>query len=184
MKVIFLDFDGVLNVMSDGKDEFGDCFHPPFVNNLKSIIEHTGAKIVVSSSWRIDGMEKVMTMWQKRNLPGEVIDATPTIFVQKDRCIQFWNNNMADIPTNQIPGYAIPRGCEIDYWLKNQSSSVQNYVILDDSSDMLWEQKDNFVLCRGNTDHEDNMRNGFGLTKKRSEKAIEILNQVNSKKEE
>ena len=39
MKVIFLDIDGVLNVYGSpycGKrDEFGDCFHKHFEENLK-----------------------------------------------------------------------------------------------------------------------------------------------------
>ena len=48
MKIIFLDIDGVLNVINQGRDEFGHKFNPKFVGNLKAIIDATGAKIVIS----------------------------------------------------------------------------------------------------------------------------------------
>lgn len=77
MKVIFLDIDGVLNVIPQGRDEFGSKFHSHFENNLKHIIDNTGAKIVISSTWRMDGLEKMQAMWKARGLAGEVIDVTP-----------------------------------------------------------------------------------------------------------
>ena len=65
MKVIFLDFDGVLN--SSGysaslfeagkptKDEYGqELFDPETVNLLNRIVDETEAKIVISSSDIID----------------------------------------------------------------------------------------------------------------------------------
>lgn len=50
MKIIFLDIDGVLNVIGQGRDEYGQIFHKHFENNLKRIIDETDAKIVISSS--------------------------------------------------------------------------------------------------------------------------------------
>ena len=47
MKTIFLDIDGVLNVDYDDKDQFGHIFRDEYVQNLKEIIEKTGAKIVI-----------------------------------------------------------------------------------------------------------------------------------------
>ena len=38
MKVIFLDIDGVLNVIEQGRDEYGQIFHQHFVDNLKKIV--------------------------------------------------------------------------------------------------------------------------------------------------
>jgi len=32
MKIIFLDIDGVLNVISQGRDKYGMIFHPEFVD--------------------------------------------------------------------------------------------------------------------------------------------------------
>ena len=44
MNVIFLDFDGVLNVIPQGHDDFGGIFHTEFVENLSRIIDETRAK--------------------------------------------------------------------------------------------------------------------------------------------
>lgn len=148
MKIIFLDIDGVLNVIGTGHDEFGQTFHKHFEDNLREIIDATGAKIVISSTWRMSGLKVMQTMWEMRDLPGEVIDITP--------CLR------------------VGRGEEIAEWLRE--NPVSSYCILDDDSDMLPEQMGNFVKCSNNQDHEDCVDIGYGLTKKCAEKAIAILN--------
>lgn len=193
MKIIFFDFDGVVNVNYAGeRDEFGQAFHPNFVENLKTIIDQTGAKIVISSSWRKNGLSKMKAMWKHRNLPGEVIDTTCSLYLKRDNCIRFYNNKLNEHPTPKINGYSIPRGCEIDYWLREKGyydcswsreeqlriierSGIESYVIIDDDSDMLLSQKRNFVRTSGNTDHLDHVE-GFGLTVECALKAIAILN--------
>lgn len=179
MKIIFLDIDGVLNVIEKGRDEYGQIFHQHFVDNLKKIINETGAKIVLSSSWRKSSLTIIQEMWKFRNLPGEVIDVTPSLYLQKGGSIVFYNNKLQEQPTPKINGYSIPRGAEIEYWLKNESSlidKVTNYVILDDDTDMLYNQRNNFVQCSNNTKHEDCIDIGYGLTNICTNKAIEILN--------
>lgn len=179
MKVIFLDIDGVLNVISQGNDQYGQLFHQHLVDNLKRIIDATSAKIVISSSWRKSHLNTMKEMWKYRNLPGEVIDVTPSCYLQRGGGIQFWNNKLEEHPTPKVHGYSIPRGCEIDYWLKNEAyhfDSIESYVILDDDTDMLLKQKDNFVQCSGNLDDEDCVDSGWGLTTNCTNKAIEILN--------
>jgi len=47
MRLIFLDIDGVLN-KSDGDEKF----EPFMMNNLKHIVDSSGAEIVISSDWR------------------------------------------------------------------------------------------------------------------------------------
>jgi hypothetical protein len=156
-KIIFLDIDGVLNTenficayhyIRTGKkdpdivipiqDEFGDMFDPMAVRALKYIIEETGAKIVISSTWRHSGLKVMQLMWEMRDLPGEVIDVTP-----------FLNG---------------PRGEEIAEWLRE--NQTDQYVIIDDDSDMLFEQKQNFV--------QTNFR--YGLTFDKADEVISILN--------
>ena len=179
MKIIFLDIDGVLNVISQGHDEYGSIFHSHFVDNLKHIIDQTNAKIVISSSWRKNGLIAMQEMWKHRNLPGEVIDVTPSLYLQKGGSIQFWNDKLSQHPTPKIHGYSIPRGCEIEYWINNEEFNHDGklkYVILDDDTDMLLSQMDKFVQCSGNDDHEDCIDIGYGLTKINAEKAIRILN--------
>ena len=107
IKVIFLDIDGVLNVYCESRDKYGCNFHPHFVDNLKHIIDETDAKIVISSSWKADGLITIKKMWLDRNLPGEVIDITEG---RPDR----------------------KRGNEIQQWLDKHKEEIVDYVIIDD----------------------------------------------------
>lgn len=150
MKVIFLDIDGVLNVYPQGRDEFGDIFHEHFMKNLQTLIKETGAKIVVSSTWRMNGLSEIKRMWKYRNLSGDVIGVTPIFEI-------------------------VPRGKEIHAWLVDHPEVVK-YVIIDDDTDMLEHQMDYFVKTSDNIDHEDCVDVGYGLTKKCTEQAIKILN--------
>lgn len=148
-KIIFLDIDGVLNVIGQGWDEFGQIFHKHFEDNLRWVIEETGAKIVLSSSWRLSGLKTMKNMWKKRELPGDLIDITPHIKNAK-------------------------RGEEIQFWLNN--NYISNYVIIDDDTDMLDSQKNNFVRTSENVTHPDCVDIGYGLTRKCAVRAVEILN--------
>lgn len=183
MKLIFLDIDGVLNVIGQGHDEYGQIFHQHFMDNLKRIIDETGAKIVISSSWRKSGLKVMQEMWKHRGLAGEVIDVTPSLYLEKGGCIQFWNDKLQEHPTPKIRGYSIPRGCEIEYWLNMESGKyeIESYVILDDDTDMLMSQKEKFVQCSENIDEEDCVDAGWGLTKSCTDKAISILNRARAK---
>jgi len=161
MKVIFLDIDGVLNVYCQGRDEYGCTFHKHFEDNLRWIIEETGAKIVISSTWRRDGLDVMQNLWKHRNLPGEVIDITPT---ELD-VVEYGTCEFYDL---------VDRGHEIQQWINDHD--IVNYVIIDDDNDMLPSQRGNFVRTANNKDHSDCVDIGYGLTRKCSEKVIEILN--------
>ena len=57
VKILFLDIDGVLNCMNvvdkkPSNDERVYGFNPDLVKNLKKVVDATGCRIVVSSSWR------------------------------------------------------------------------------------------------------------------------------------
>lgn len=161
MKVIFLDIDGVLNVYCQGRDEYGCTFHKHFEDNLRWIIEETGAKIVISSTWRRDGLDVMQNLWKHRNLPGEVIDITPT----EVDVVEYGTCEFYDL---------VDRGHEIQQWINDHN--IDNYVIIDDDNDMLPSQRGNFVRTANNKDHSDCVDIGYGLTRKCSEKVIEILN--------
>lgn len=167
-KIIFLDIDGVLNPThymlslykmgkaSSGEikshDDYGQLFFYHNCNALKTIIDNTHAKIVISSTWRMEGEIKMREMWKYRNLPGEIIGITPTsdVLVENGECECY---------------DTVGRGLEIAYWIK-QNNFKGNYVILDDVNDMLKEQEKHFVKTN----------NYIGLTIKNAEKAITILN--------
>lgn len=162
MKIIFLDIDGVLNVISQGRDEFGSIFHKHLENNLRKVIEATGAKIVISSTWRMNGLEAMQSMWLKRGLAGEVIDVTPD-------CAQLVSYGTMEYYD------AVERGHEIQDWL-DKHPEVTRYVIFDDDNDMLQSQRANFVRTANNKHHSDCVDIGYGLTKECAETAISILN--------
>jgi hypothetical protein len=152
-KIIFLDIDGVLNVIPQGHDKFGGIFHPHLVDNLTNIIKQTGADIVISSSWRMNGLIELRAMWKERKLPGELVGVTPIL-------------------------YKHVRGAEIEQWL--QQNFCDKYVIIDDDIDMLPSQLPYFIKTSGNVNHEDCIpfSAGLGLTKICAEKAIQILNSL------
>ena len=160
MRVIFLDIDGVLNLIPQGHDRYGGTFHQHLVDNLKRIIDETNAKIVISSTWRLSGLRVMLSMWLDRNLPGEVIDITPSGYFNSDLGVSDDENIM--------------RGHEIQYWL-SQHPEVSNYVILDDDTDFLPNQLKNFVQTSENENHPDCIDVGYGLTKICANKAINIL---------
>ncbi len=176
MRVVVLDIDGVLNnevfpnaffailkrleiVRSRAKelhkivmrDEYGNFFCPTATNMLAYIIEQTGAKIVISSSWRHSGLQFMQDMWKERGLPGEVIDITPSFHRTNDH-----------MPFKE----RAERGHEIKDWL-TRHPEVESYVILDDDDDMLPEQEARFVRT--------NER--YGITFDDAKKCIEILNE-------
>lgn len=137
MKVIFLDFDGVLNSWEnknvrdtlylinntiESKDQYGYLFDERCVRWLQYIIAETEAKIVVTSMWRWRGKEAICQMWADRNLPYEVYDI-----------IRFDNNSK--------------KGECISDWL--QDNNVDSYCIIDDQDLFSGKQKQNSVLING-----------------------------------
>ena len=153
MKVIFLDFDGVMDTAYYGHvlgkesrpsdDKFGAVFDPSCVRNLKEIIDKTGAEIVVTSSWKsLMTYRDMLNMWEQRGLPGCVIDLTPS------------------------PSECRHRGDEIDAWLKECKDECQ-YIILDDIDESNFNEHQLSGLIIVNPYH--------GLDKKAAEKAIKIL---------
>ena len=196
MKIIFLDIDGVLNCQQgyidgfcgyvDGPGFKYQKFYPPSKDLLNKLIEDTGAKVVISSSWRKDGLHRMQEIWKAEGMSGEVIDTTPSLYLQKNGSIQFWNGHESKHPTPKIKGYSIPRGCEIQYWLNDKGfshinwseeeqnnyisrSGITNYIIIDDDSDMLYNQRNHFVHVYPSP------RNNEGFKDEHYEKAKQIL---------
>jgi len=117
MKVIFLDIDGVLNStdyikqcdgsFDDPKNQMG----PQAVAKLNKITDATGAKIVVSSTWRLafrhqpDPLRLLKNCMACYDITGEVIGMTGV-----------------------LPG---DRRYEIQEWL-DTNPGVEKYIILDD----------------------------------------------------
>ena len=99
-KYILLDIDGVLTselftkrCKSEkcGKNQYGlDWFDPFCREDLRSIVDATGVKIVISSSWRDLGIEKLRRAWEENEMPGELVGTTPVWVLPKKDAIESW----------------------------------------------------------------------------------------------
>lgn len=112
MKIIFLDVDGVLNSAQDGYSiRLRTDSH---LKLLQRIVQETGAKLVLSSSWRIGFTPVSKNLLARfREYGLELMDCTP-----------------------ELSGSC--RGDEICQWLTDNSYdyNIENFVILDDEADM------------------------------------------------
>ena len=128
IKVIFLDVDGVLNSKQDGNSLLlRTDLH---LQLLREIVAATGAKIVLSSSWRMGPVKIRNTLSDRLEDFGlKIMDSTPI-----------------------LSGLS-SRGDEIRQWLKDCGYTVEKFVILDDDDDME-EFTDNLVQ----TDSENGLQ--------------------------
>lgn len=97
---ILLDIDGVLT--SDAWSRqcraehcpanlFGmDWFDPGCVEVLTLLVEKTGADIIISSSWRELGLDRLQHVWEVCGLPGKLAGTTPEWILMKDKAIREW----------------------------------------------------------------------------------------------
>ena len=176
MKVLFLDIDGVLNsenwfayriycvknnmvniLMNFVDTDDRNIKHKltmlddRAIANLNRIVEETGCKVVLSSSWRSSiESENIFTqnLLKLKGFKYEFYDVTPRL------CFN---------------DFSIRRGEEIQLWMDKESekNEIESFVILDDDdSDMLPEQTNNFIHVDGQV----------GLTDRDVFTAIEILN--------
>jgi hypothetical protein len=166
-KYIFLDIDGVI-ATPESIDQSG--FWAMVDSNqdlLGEIINSTGAEIVLSSSWRRSDLESTKEFMKQEGFRfcDKIVGVTIRAYHYLDR--------------DRKVHLSIPRGVEIKQWIDTNvhSDNGKNwerkkigldytYVILDDDSDMLLEQKNYFIRTRGD----------IGLTHDDVKTAIQILN--------
>jgi len=115
MKVLFLDFDGVLNIWP--APSRSGIFHKPSCTNLEYLIgEVPELRIVISSAWRmLHTLEEL-----KRILKSNSIDSSRVIGVTGNE---------------QSPNSNEHRGFQIECWLKRHPN-VKTFAIVDDETDM------------------------------------------------
>ena len=141
-KYLFLDFDGVLNTGNyqkrmkkegiDAYDEYGPMFDPQTVEYLRQIIDKTGCKVVISSTWRNEGIERMKRMWKDRGMPGEIYSMTPILLSTTFQ--DAMNGELLSAPIRQA------KALEIDMWLQKHASKDARYVILDDEKIFIGEE--------------------------------------------
>jgi len=165
IKIIFLDIDGVVatpDYLKDGQW----ALNPEKQEILGKILKLTGAKIVLSSSWRLHTLEDTKAKMKEEGFlfVDDIIGVTIRAYHYIDKSSKIH--------------LSIPRGVEIQQWIDTHIHSENGknfkrkklgidyqYVILDDDTDMLYTQRNNFV----NTNSEK------GLDMYCSAKAISIL---------
>jgi hypothetical protein len=168
-KIIFLDFDGVLNtehyqglLQFQGKpwqDEHGAYFDPNAIKQLERIIDATDAHIVVESSWKYHGLDAMKELWEVRNLPGRIIDITPSTISDE----YLLSNDLENI----YPSMLHCKGIEIASWLSKYETQDFRYVTIDDEYVILDSQLPYFILTNP---YE-------GITEEQANKIISILNE-------
>jgi hypothetical protein len=149
-KIIFLDFDGVLNSIDQSLAQQSLERQPMYrlytvddvrVGILKWIVDMTDAKIVISSTWRM----------------GNSIDWFKGFFEALN-----WVNCPVIGKTPQLKGTSF-RGDEVNAWMEDRMDTDDKYVILDDDSDFYKNQS--FI-------HIDRI---CGLTLKHAVMCVDVL---------
>ena len=140
MKVVFLDFDGVINTHEGAWDSAA-------IARLNRITDATGAVIVVSSSWREAFPDPEDASRCEAPMATRTTDGAPaTLRCQACRGCQ---EETLAILRDFLAGSGVtakvigltpvldgePRGREIQAWLDENRKSVEGYVILDDTDD-------------------------------------------------
>ena len=156
IKIIFLDVDGVLNTNKTTRS-LACCREIKFVDTrkvlrLRELAERTGAKIVLSSTWRFGALPNAFFLEREalRELVAEF---------KRLRC-PLWFDVTPFLPRAK-------RWQEINAWLITHD--IEDFIILDDVGEELKPFADKLVLTDPNE----------GLTKERMEFAISLLNKEN-----
>lgn len=151
MKVIFLDVDGVLNHSECQEWENGhwNVIDNKCVGRIKDICRRTGAKIVVSSTWRLS-QEGMSTLLQKF---GELI-------IGVTGYLQHSNGKLKEAPRHE----------EIQEWILRHSTIVPfDFVVIDDDTDAEIKGLDRYI--------QTGFESG-GLTQEKAEKVVKILGEI------
>lgn len=148
IKVLFLDFDGVITTV-----ESFCSLDPILIRRIKTIVEKTNAKIVVSSSWKVG--------CRNANEFRKLMNHRPYKANMADDMVWWLMENVYDVTDSK----GRCRGDEIKRWLQKHPKT-QSYVIIDDDADFLDEQLFYFVQ----TDFYE------GITEREEKLCIKVLN--------
>lgn len=148
-KVIFLDIDGVLNTES-WRNSTEEYFEKPISEEkmplVKYIVDVTGSKIVLSSSYRQYWNEGA----QQASKTGKYFNEIFAKYGMKIHSKTRW------LPGNN-------RRLEIEAWIGEHDSQISNYVVIDD-------------IDYGFDEHFVKTSDETGLDEEACERAIKILN--------
>jgi len=158
--IIFLDIDGVLNSVAFARRTTftgwpDGHIDPEAVKHLNHLIAETGAKVVISSTWRkMLNHEELAGVLARHGFVGEVIGETPDFYK-----LESWER---PVPAARYGRFE--RGDEIQAWLDEHGQDVETFVIFDDDADM--RHLNNWLV---QTSHET------GLQAEHVERALTLL---------
>lgn len=163
MKVIFLDFDGVLNsiesfeLMHNHNELRRDTPHKMHIDPLNKIIQATDAKLVISSTWRKSCSSSMLGRFLRLcGCEGEAIGKTPVLDTDRGLEIKVWL---------EVYNHCLKKGNEWFAFGWKPKESIENFIILDDDSDM-----DPFM--------DRLVQTKDGLREEHIKPAIELLNEA------
>lgn len=138
-RLVFLDIDGVMtsresieyfHALNPDQERLDMLFGPAAVGHLNDLLLASGAKVVISSTWRkYYTIDWLRCHFEDQGVLCEIIDLTPYLWRQK-------------------------RGDEIQKWLDEHpppEGVERPFVILDDDSDMVHLRTTNFVKVGNRT---------------------------------
>lgn len=143
IKIIFLDIDGVICThracLSNPDTGIFRKWDPIAIDMINYLCDQSGAKIVVSSSWRKDTNNLQMTL------------AVGGLHQR-----HFYHDHDYDIEPNKEDqyGFMTPkyvfnqeiRGDQVQHWLDKRKHLIDTYIILDDNTDFHDYQKNQLVI--------------------------------------
>ena len=182
-KIIFLDIDGVLSTI---RERFR-MWDKEAMSNLEKILKETGASIVVSSSWRDSDMQSMLNHFREYECTEGIINKIIGVTCRGYNYV-IRGSQLAIVRGNEIKTYIDTvmkypwhhdKTLVDKYKLFNEDGSFKmmfsnilnkdyTYLILDDESDMLYDQRNNFIQTNAET----------GITSEDVLKAITILNKI------
>ena len=157
MKIIFLDIDGVVNCIST-KERFNGLIgvEQEKITLVKQIVEATDAKIVLSSTWRLDWL------WFNE---GKSVNLDSFNYLKKEfakQGLEFFGAT----PSHKDSW----RGREIQEWLDTTTEKIDGYVVIDD---------DTYDIAKEHRGHLLTTSWRHGLKPNAVKIAIDILNKNN-----
>lgn len=167
-KYIFIDIDGVLNSEHTWDDKISNCINDQYLKNLRTIVEETNAKLVLSSSWRV--------------YFGEYAKEPRNIFaIHLVTALSKHNLKLHDMTPFVKGQFSNERGLEIKTYM--DQNNITDYVVIDDEEFSDFKKHlDMSRFIQTNFGDETTTIENEGLNKKIAEKAIKILNKGYNRK--
>lgn len=161
-KYIFLDIDGVLNSEHTWDQQYASTISDQYLKNLRTIVEKTDAKLVLSSSWRV--------------YFGEYTKEPRNIFaIHLVTALAKHNLKLHDMTPFIKGNFSNECGLEIKTYIDQHK--ITDYVVIDDEDFSDYKlHLDMSKFIQTNFGDETTTIENEGLNEKIAEKAIKILN--------